>query len=275
MGDLNSVEGVDAPHKNPRAELAGRNPRERGREKRRQVLEWLYRWHKTSGPLVQRLLGTTQRDYLSRLEKQGLVLSVAAPGLPIGKVWMLTRDGVALAVELTGQLFDYDTSPASIDYKDLRHDLVVQKVVQDYPQWIALPDRPLREIIPERLLGADRAGHKRPDALIVFGQEGGYPEAHAIEVELTPKKGRELDQALLAAAQMLKREEVCAVEYFSQSQALLDSYRAVLEQPLNVWAKNERSKKWEASRRVELPPYMADDFLWHYMPGLLAGLSPQ
>lgn len=275
MGDLKLVEAGEVPLKNPRAKLAGRNPRDRGREKLRQVLEWLYRWHKTSGPLVQGLLGTTQRDYLSRLEKQGLVQSMAAPGLPIGKVWMLTRDGVALAVELTGRLFDYDTSPASIDYKDLRHDLVVQKVVQEYPQWIALPDRPLREIIPERLLGADQAGHKRPDALIVFGKEGDYPEAHAIEVELTPKKGRELDQALRAAARMLQREEVCAVEYFSQSQALLDNYRAVLEQPLTIWVKNERSKKWEVSRKVELPPHMDEDFHWHHLPDLLAGLSPQ
>lgn len=264
--------------KGPRDGLGSRSPHERGAEKLREVMQWLYLWHKTSSAAVQSLLGTTQRDYLARLEKRGLVQSVAAPGLPIGRVWMLTADGVAVAMAMAGEIYPYDTSPSSIDYRDLRHDLAVQRVVQGFirRQRPAEGSR-LDRVVPERLLGADRAGQKRPDALVVYriGDEAfQYEEAHAIEVEITPKKGRELDQALFAAAQMVEREEVCAVEYHSHSKALLDGYRAVLGRPLNVWVKNERAKRWEIGRQWHAPFPTADAFEWHHEPALLHGLCP-
>lgn len=278
MRDSSSVISQCSPSRGPRFGLGSQSPRDRGAEKFRLVMEWMYLWHKTSGPIVQSLLGTTQRDYLARLEKRGLVQSVVAPGLPIGRVWMLTSDGVAVGMEATGEIHPYDIAPSSIDYRDLRHDLVVQRVVRDFVrQQRPVEGKTLARVVPERLLGADRAGQKRPDALVVYRitEEGfQYEESHAIEVELTPKKGRELDQALLAAAQMIEREEVCSVEYFSHSKALLEGYRSVLARPLNVWVKNERAKRWEVDRSWQVPFLTADAFEWRHEPGLLQGLSP-
>ena len=74
---------------------------------------------------------------------------------------------------------------------------------------------------------------------------------------------------------MVKRDEVSFVAYYSQSQALLDSYKSVLGRPLNIWAKNERSKKWELDRQVEVPYLVADAFDWKYDTSLLEGLSPK
>jgi hypothetical protein len=275
----NDIDDLLAPIKrNPRAGLFLSTPQERGNEKFHMVIRWLYEWHVTSGAVVQSLLGTSQRDYMSRLEKRGYVQSVAAPGLPIGRVWMLTADGVAAAIPCCSTIHAYDMSPSSIDYKTLRHDLAVQGVVVEFMRKIRMQGvhQGVRAV-PERLLGADKLGKKRPDALVVVRRsidEFSFDETHAIEVELTPKKGRELDEALYAAAQLIENESACAVEYFSHSKALLENYRAVLSRPLNVWAKNAKAKRWEVASRWHAPPHVVDGFEWHFDSSLLKGLSP-
>lgn len=256
-------------NRSPRDKLHGLTPQQRSSAKRTLVFDWIYRWHKTSAPIVQQLLGTSQRDYLWRLSKQGLLQAVDAPGLPIGKVWMLTKDGVTVAMEVTGEIFDYDTRPSSIDYADLRHDLAVQRAVFS----VGCID----ETWPDRILGADLPGQKRPDAIVIFwppDESPGHTYHCAVEVELTPKKGRELDQALLAAGKLIEEQTVGSVEYFSPSLALLEHYKKVISRPINVWVKNETAKKWEIRGRHKMHAWVIDAFEWHHRPDLLKGLVP-
>lgn len=250
----------------PRTHLAANvTPHERGREKKIEVLDWIYKWHKTAAPIIQELLETSQRDYLLRLAKQGLVRSVDAPGMPIGKVWMLTKDGIAEAMSASGQVLPYDLSPASIDYADLRHDLATQRAVLAYRKY-----GKLTQVTPERLLGADLPGKKRPDAIATFNQNG-TSSTYAFEVELTPKKDRELDQAILSAARQIKKGEIDLVIYFAKSQALLDNYKRVAESPLSLWKKNEQSRKWEVAGKQALPESIVGAFEWEYAPNILKG----
>lgn len=253
--------------RNPRKNLSGISPNERGVIKRRQVFRWLYTWHKSSTSIIQKILGTSQRDYMTRLQVNGLVQRVVTPGLPVGHVWMLTRDGVAMAIQLTGDLLDYDTRPTSIDLADLRHDLAVQMA--------ALKLGELIDMKPERLLGADVAGQKRPDAILVYRPAGAAQEETyecALEIEFTHKKGRELDQALLAAAGMIERMEVGSVRYVSHSQALLDNYQKVVAAPINVWEKSELAKKWVVTGQVRLNQWVIDAFEWVQDESIFAGL---
>lgn len=253
--------------RNPRKNLSGISPNERGLIKRQKVLRWLYIWHKTSASIIQKILGTSQRDYMTRLEADGLVQKVVTPGLPVGHVWMLTRDGLAMAIQLTGDLLDYDTRPASIDLADLRHDLAVQMAALNLGELI--------DMKPERLLGADAAGQKRPDAILAYRPVGAAQEESyecALEVEFTHKKSRELDQALLAAAGMIERMEVGSVRYVSHSPALLDNYRKTLAAPLNIWEKSEVAKKWVVTKQVRVSQWVIDSFEWVHDESIFAGL---
>lgn len=251
----------------PRTHLAATTtPHERGREKKALVLEWIYRWHKTAAPLIQELLGTSQRDYLLRLAKQGLVKSVDAPSMPIGKIWMLTKDGVAEALDTAGEALLYDLSPTSIDYADLRHDLAAQRAVLSYRKL-----GKLTKVIPERLLGADLPGKKRPDAIATYTEDDGTSHTFAFEIELTPKKERELDLAILSAARQLKHKEVDMVIYFAKSEALLTNYKQVVNSPLNLWKKNPTTKKWEVTDKRLLPDAITGAFDWEHAPDILKG----
>lgn len=254
----------------PRTHLAPTTtPHERGREKKSLVLEWIYRWHKTAAPLIQELLGTSQRDYLLRLAKQGLVKSVDAPSMPIGKIWMLTKDGIAEALDATGEALPYDLSPTSIDYADLRHDLAAQRAVLSYRKF-----GKLTKVIPERLLGADLPGKKRPDAIATYADDDGTPHTYAFEIELTPKKERELDQAILSAARQLKHKEVDLVIYFARSLALLANYKQAVNSPLNLWKKNPTTRKWEVTDTRSLPEAIMASFEWEHAPDILKGFMP-
>lgn len=253
--------------RNPRKGLMGISPNEQGRIKREKVLKWLYVWHKTSSMIIKMILGTKQGDFLSRMEVHGLVHKVLAPGLPIGHVWMLTKDGLAMAIQVSGELYDYDWRPNSIDFADLRHDLAVQLA--------ALKFKTFLDVKPERLLGGDAAGQKRPDAVVNYestarGEEGEYK--CAIEVELTHKKGRELDQALLAAAKLIEQFEVGDVRYVSPSLPLLNNYRGVLAQPINCWEKNDVAKKWVVVGQVKLESWIIESFEWCHDPEITKGL---
>lgn len=151
-------------------------------------------------------------------------------------------------------------------------------VMPDQPFWLgltALKVGVLSVIRLDRLLGADEIGQKRPDAVLTYKPFNGeeFEEYDcALEVEVTHKKGRELDQALLAAAGLLERQEVGSVRYVSQSRALLDNYKRAIEGPINIWGRNEVAKKWSVAGQVRLDQWVIDSFEWCHDPDIFKGL---
>jgi hypothetical protein len=128
----------------------------------------------------------------------------------------------------------------------------------------------LKQFVPERLLIArGNPGDKMPDALVLTNKTA--PEWAALEVELTPKYERELDQTMLAHIRALERGDYAFVIYTSQSEALLTRYRKHLEKPIRVWAKDLSANKWKVSKIYSPPGHLLHRFIFQSNPHIIAG----
>lgn len=251
--------------RNPRASMKGnQSPLARGREKLIATLTWLYCWHATAGPIVRELLGTTQTNYLSELEKKGYVRSLNAPTLLCGRAYILTKDGVNAAAAALGRELQYSVHPSSVAHATLKHDLCVQRAC------LNVHKRGLT-VAPARFLSADNDG-KIPDA-IVTGPAG---ERIAVEIELSGKWSRELEQTLASHLRALANGQWEKVVYVSNSQAILERYQNRLKLEIPEWYKAQNPHTHERWIRGE-PRAVSDAerecFMWQHAPQLLKGFE--
>ncbi len=250
--------------RSPRATLpAGVSPAARGFEKRQQALSWLRQWHYSTNDMVCKLIGISDSGYLAKLQHRGLVERVSAPTLPARCVYVLTAAGLMETLAESDDLSPYPREPSRLNHSLLRHQLAVQRTILNLDG--------LRQSVPERLLAASgKAGDKYPDALVKTDKTA--PHHAAVEVELTPKYGRELDQAMLAHLAALRRGDYGFVIYTSPSQALLERYRLHLDKPVQQWERDPSARKWKPTKRVAAPPELVSRFVFVVAPDLLKGL---
>ena len=239
--------------RNPAALLpTGTTPATRGLEKQQQALGWLLRWHFSTNAIVCEMLGIRDSGYLAKLAKRGLVEKVFTPTLATGAIYVLTESGLWDALADLEDLIPYPHDALRLNHKLLRHSLCVQRTV------VRLQG--LQEAIPERLLITHgKAGEKMPDALILTDKT--TPHWAALEIELTPKYERELDQTMLAHVLAMERGDYAFVIYMSQSEALLNRYKRHLEKPIQCWVKDAAAQKWKTSKMFSVPSELLPRFV--------------
>ena len=99
---------------------------------------------------------------------------------------------------------DYDLDHASISHRLIRHNLAVQQAILTVPG--------VRNYILESRIGEqDTVDGKRPDALLELGASPG--QYVALEIELTEKRGRDLDQAIWRNVQALEQGKYLCIIY--------------------------------------------------------------
>ena len=146
--------------RNPSAMLPpGSTPIARGREKQRQALAWILRWHFSTNTIVCKVLGINDSGYLAKLAKRGLVEKIAAPSIA-SPLYVLTESGLWEALADTDDLIPYPNDPHRINHTLVRHGLCIQQTVVNL--------HGLEKVVPERLLIArGQTGDKMPDALVM------------------------------------------------------------------------------------------------------------
>lgn len=217
------------------------NSRNAGWERETSVLQWLLRQHVTTPRLLTRVAGSRRRGYVAHLERRGLVKRIPWASIHGRYLVVLTEIGVAEALARTGEDVQYDLRSDRAYRPQLVHTLAGQAAVLEH--WNTLTG-----YRPERLIGEpDQNGVKRPDALIEI--EGKW---HGLEVELSPKSGRDLDNALRTSAAMIDAGEVHGVFWYFISAATAARYRDTYQRPIGLWAKDAESGKWRKhdSKRV-------------------------
>lgn len=247
------------------AALAGRTTREVGREKDLEALRWVYRWGWSSPSIVDMVASPGRRGVCARLRRRGLLVAHPTPsgggikGVP-AEVVLLTEDGVAeVEAELPeSAILPYPGSDGrAVPWHQLRHDCLVQL-------WTA---RKLSSgtisgySTPRELMGRPSAAAvKQPDAVWRLASGG---LAVGVELELTAKKDRELNQAALAILQAVHpgseakaKGPYDAVAILSHSQALLDRYRRLLTPGATI-TRYERSpdRHYKPAGTVKVPDW--------------------
>lgn len=244
--------------------LAGRSPRQAGKEKELAGLRWIYRWGWAPPATVDLVASPGRRGLAARLVKKGLATSHPAPGGGGVKgspasVLTLTETGVSETEAVLPErlITPYPTAPErTIPWHQLRHDSLVQL-------WTArhLQDGRITEYAPPRELAARSvSGVKQPDAL--WRSASGL--AVAVELEMTAKKERELHQAALAilaavhpGSETRPKGPYDVVAIISHSPAILERYRKLLAPGAKI-QKYERdlSRHWRPAGQVAVPEWI-------------------
>lgn len=256
-----------------KAALQGRTTRQAGRDKDLCALNWIYRWGWSTLGIVDLIASPGRRGVAARLVKRGWLSShpttagVGIKGVPL-EVVVLTQDGVS---EVESDLSESDLIPYSskpeltIPWHQLRHDCLVQL-------WTArrLAAKKIKSFsTPREISSQSLSGIKQPDAIWTISANAKNMSI-AVELELTAKKDRELDQTILALLKAVQPEigsalpgPYDAVVLLSHSQAILDRYRRVLSSgaPLTIYERDS-SRHWKASGTTKVPDWTKGRFFF-------------
>lgn len=242
-----------------RAALAasGKSPRQLGNESRLKVLGWVYCWGYTSSAHIQELLNKTSGGYAQKLLKQGWLASTKTESGTPAVIYTLTESGLQEAERHTSNLLRYpELDPYRINQKLIRHNLLAQEITIQ-----AIRSERISGFETERmfLVDGDKPGAKHPD--VVWITKGGL--RIGIEVELSAKWARDLDDFVLSIAKALQATTEKPSKYsrfaiVSDSPAIIQRYKQAMAPGarLNIWKKNERSH-WTADKAIDVPDWLA------------------
>lgn len=234
----------------------GKNPRQIGDESRQKIIEWLYLWGYTSATLVQEILGRTSAGYARKLTKQGwLVATKTASGIPVA-IFTLSEQGLSEAERHAATLYRYpEIDPYKVTQSQIRHYMIAQNATLN-----GLRAGSIAYFETERMFSqaGDKSGIKRPD--VVWHTNAGL--RIAVEIELSAKWGRDLDDFVLGIARALQitKDKTPAYNRFaiiSDSQAIIDRYRAAMQPGMHLplWKKNQRSH-WVIDKTINIPDWL-------------------
>ena len=245
------------------AKLVDGNTRARGEEKIQLALSWVYRWGWTT-PAILDTLVKSRSSLGARMTKAGLLQRTrtksggAVRGVP---QWILTLTELGLAeaekhFSTPDELLDYDTDPLRVNQANLRHNVLAQGstaknlasgFIVDYKTEAQMADKSL-------------PNQKQPDALWI--KKNG--DKIAVEVELSAKWSRQLDQFILGCWNGLTENRFTQVWMISDSNAILVRYAEAVEAgaSLNIWARDIKSRHWSVERIDKIPAGLKERFKW-------------
>lgn len=129
---------------------------------------------------------------------------------------------------------EYDLDPSAISHRLIRHNLAVQQAILTVPGVRSY-------ILESRMAEQDTLDGKRPDALIELEANPG--RYMALEIELTEKRGRDLDQAIWRNFQSLEQGGYLFVIYVTNQPCIAKNYREAMDYYVDRWRK-DGSGKW-------------------------------
>ncbi len=242
------------------------SPRQRGEQKAREALDWVYRWGWSSPSVVDGLAGTARRGLAARLARAKLLRSTrtdsggAQKGVP-ASILTLTGDGLAEVEKFREDLLPYELDPYRIRQDQLRHYQLAQSATAK-----ALSEKKISGFQTEKEMAEFSGSNiKQPD--IAWWLPNG--QSVAVEVELSAKWGRDLDHFILSCLLSLSPEEKGGkhrydyIALVTDSPAILKRYKAAFEPgaAYGVWQKDERSR-WEKSETRKVPEGAKGKMLW-------------
>lgn len=238
-----------------RVDLTGLSPNVVANAHRTQAFTWTYQHGYTSGAVIQQLLQQAASGWAARAERRGWLQSlVPVAGWPL-RIYALAAPALELVESLATSPVQYlELDMSRINQALIRHNLLVQQT-----SLLALREGIAVRVESERQFTSfDQQLQKRPDSVwhLADGRRIG------IEVELSGKWGRHLDQFVCSVIEaMSPREGVLprldGFQIFAVSPALIDRYRAALAAgaPLAVWGKDNKGN-WRVLARRDVPHWV-------------------
>lgn len=222
-------------------------PRALGEEGTRRALLWTLRWGFASPGLIDYLtLDPGRRGKAARLVERGFLeeheYKSGFPDTP-RKVLTITEKGIEEFYRLCPDS-KIEHEKKAIRWNQLRHDYIVQCIVAD--QYL---NKNAKYISGPELAEKYQSG-KLPDAIL---------NGVSIELELTPKKPRELDQFVITVEELYEKCIITGLEIYTPVKAIANRYIEILKvgRAVDKWKRNS-DRLWYKSGAAyikKLPPY--------------------
>lgn len=251
------------------AKESGKTAQQTGHERTLQALRWVHLFGWSSAALLEQLVSTNRGGLAARLVRQQLLKKHLSPagggikGAPLA-VLTLTRAGEEYVTRYADNIDDLNTYSPAVGWAQLRHDCIVQQLAIEA---LAHADGPIR-IVSDPEARARGAKGKIHDLVLVEEPAPGQRLRTFIEVELSAKKGRELDAFVLGCCKsMLSAEEAgddYALHVYSDSPALLRNYKAKLAAGagFKTWKRNN-SGNWVEAGDWTVPERFSEAMYFH------------
>lgn len=238
---------------------SGKSPRQIGEESRQLVFEFIYRFGFTSADLLLLLLGRTAGGYAQKLVKQGwLTETKTASGYPVAAFYTLSITALEEAERQAERLLPYvELDPFRVPQHLIKHNLIVQQMTIN-----ALRAGKINGYKTERMISTNgcTAGTKLPDVAWITKSN----HLIGIEVELSARWGRDLDDFILKIIRSLVSDENRPAQYSrfeiaTDSPAIKARYEASIKPGAVVtqWKKNNRNH-WVVDKTYQVPAWLVE-----------------
>jgi len=225
---------------------SGQGPRARGQERAMEALVWIHRWGWSTPTLLEMLTGKLRSGLGNRLVKNGLLIKTPMPAGGINStpsyVLTLSEMGLDEAAPLAEIEFNYRLN-SKIKTQQIIHDELIQRITLT----MLKKGRIYEYKTPNMLFTPNDFDTKIPDALWYReNKKSGGDEIVSVELELTPKWGKDLDNTIERTIEFFKYG--CdKVIYIFKSEKTLERYKAAFKEGATYtrWEKeNGRNGKW-------------------------------
>ena len=215
--------------------LDGQSPNQRSQEKRLRVLDWVYRWGWSSADIINTVSGQATKGYAAKLVQAGLLRETLTSSVHLKRFFTLSADGLAEIERNITRLLPYpEIRPLRVRQEMIRHQMMAQRLTLEFMKYGPVDDFITERMYPDQ---EDKAGVKRPD-MIWHCRDG---QVIAVEVELTSKWGRQLDEFILKMNHSTSKYSAGYV-VFTDSPAICKRYSAAMAEgaPVSTWEKDDR-----------------------------------
>lgn len=231
--DERTLRRIRALQNSRRKALRGLSPSKKADEKKRVALSWIYRFGYASPSMIESLVETTRSGYAAALERNGFIKKFRTEcgggisGVP-KYICLLTDLGVEFAVRHINMILPYDGDPAKINQQLLRHNEMVQNLTLE--RCLA---KDIKGFWTEREIREwSKLNEKEPDALWISNDD----KKIAIEVELSPKTGRRLDEFvrsvwLSVLPNSSFEQRFSSARIYTDSDAIAKNYANIFSEP--------------------------------------------
>lgn len=250
--------------------LAGRSPRQAGADKANLALLWVYKWGWSSPSILDIISNSARRGLAARLVKNGLLMSTrtasggAVKGVP-AFILTLTDTGLAeVERNLEDGFMQYEQNPWKAVPQDiLRHDHLTQMATA-----ASFIDKKIKDFqTPKQMAEKSADGIKQPDSVWILPNG----EKMGIEVELTQKHDRQLDQFIRGCVIALSTKDGQAprfdlISIISDSKGVMKNYKGYFSAgaKYSIWGKDSRGY-WVKKSTAEVPEAVSEKIVWQFM----------
>lgn len=197
--------------------LSGLTTRQIGEQKQQTALEWVYLWGWSWPTVLEQISGSKNNRLTSTLEKNKLIRTMVpqaagVKGVP-KKIVVLTERGLQEIERFQKKLIKYELDPFRIRQTHIRHSVLGQQATANMlgPDFEFQTERELASMSLKNV--------KQPDILwLINGRRV------SVEVELTSKWDRHLDQFVLSTILSLVSTEETPARFSSHWFVTVDWY---------------------------------------------------